>query len=262
MLANYLRTLRMFNRNVRLYLLATGLLGFAIDGGVFTVIFNLYLLRLGFGTEYIGQVNSAALLVFALSALPAGALGSWLGIRRMLVVGLLLIVGGTAGLPAAELLPTAWAGLGILAGFVAVYAGMALYFVNAVPFVMAITTPEERAHAFSMQSALLALAAFSGALSGGFLPRLYAAIWAIDLQQPGPYRFPLIFVALVMTPGVWALLRIPSQDASGPARPVFDSPALPAARWKIEGPLLLTLGLLSVVRFFQVAGVATTSTFF
>ena len=49
MFADYVRALRGFNRNVRLYLFTTALLGFTIFGGIYPVLFNLYLLRLGHG---------------------------------------------------------------------------------------------------------------------------------------------------------------------------------------------------------------------
>ena len=38
----YLHILRDFNRDVRLYLITTMLIGLTVDGGVYTVLFNLY----------------------------------------------------------------------------------------------------------------------------------------------------------------------------------------------------------------------------
>lgn len=264
MFANYLHTLRMFNRNVRLYLFATSLLGFAIDGGVYSVIFNLYLLRLGFGPEFIGQVNSAGLLVFALSSLPAGAVGAWFGNRRMMVVGLFCMILGGFGAPLAELAPSGWVGGAILGSYMVFYLGLALYFVNSVPFVMDITSVEERNYAFSMQTALLALAAFSGALVGGFLPTLFASVMEMSLQQPAPYRLPLAFAALLMIPAVWAILRTRLDPAlAGDSTPVPASQSVGGSMKRgVESGVILTLVLLSVVRFFQVGGIGSAATFF
>jgi len=50
-----------YNRQARIYFLAVIAMGFAIDG-VYTVLLNLYLLRLGYGTEFIGLVNAVGLL--------------------------------------------------------------------------------------------------------------------------------------------------------------------------------------------------------
>ncbi|RIK47463.1 MAG: hypothetical protein DCC57_14365 [Chloroflexi bacterium] len=263
MLANYVGTLRRFNRNVRFYLLATSLLGFAIDGGVYSVIFNLYLLRLGFGPEFIGQVNSVGLLTFALSSLPSGAVGARFGNRRMMVVGLVCMVVGGFGLPLAQLAPVGQIGPVILGAYALLYLGLALYFVNSVPLVMDIAAAEERTHAFSMQTALLALAAFSGALIGGFLPRLFAALMGMTLHQPAPYRLPLVFAAALMVPAVWAILSIRHEATADGDMPSAAAGAAHAGGLRgAETGVILTLVLLSTVRFFQVGGIGSASTFF
>jgi predicted MFS family arabinose efflux permease len=128
--------------------------------------------------------------------------------------------------------------------------------------VMDIAGPEERTHAFSVQTALLALAAFSGALIGGFLPRIFAGVMGMTLQQPGPYRLPLIFAAALMAPAVWAILSIRHTPASEDAGPVSAGTRPASRRGAAESSLIVTLVLLSVVRFFQVGGIGSASTFF
>lgn len=267
MLINYIRTLRNLNRNVLLYLAATALLGFSFDGGVFSVLFNLYLLRLGFGPEFIGQVAGAGLLAFSLAALPAGSIGERWGYRGTMVVGLIMIVCGGLLLPVAEALPGQWTGLSILSLYVIMFAGLGLYFVNAVPFVMAISTDEERNRAFSMQTALLALAAFTGSLGGGYLPRLVAFLLNIDQHQPTAYRYPLIIATVLLIPSIFILYRIQSPDNATSDEPhhAYDDatqPSVSISRWRLFSPIIITLLMLSIVRFFQVSGVATVYTFF
>ena len=41
------------------YFVAVALVGFALDGGIYSVLLNLFLLRLGYGPEQIGLVNAA-----------------------------------------------------------------------------------------------------------------------------------------------------------------------------------------------------------
>ena len=53
-LTAYLRILSGFSRDGRLYLLASALLGLTYWGGIASVLANLYLLRLGYGPEFIG----------------------------------------------------------------------------------------------------------------------------------------------------------------------------------------------------------------
>ena len=45
---DYLKTLRRFNRNVRLLFVANAILGFVFFG-IYALLLNLYLLRLGYG---------------------------------------------------------------------------------------------------------------------------------------------------------------------------------------------------------------------
>lgn len=70
----YIAVLRRFNLNVRLFLVGAAIIGLTNFGGIFAALFNLYLLRLGYGTQFIGTVN--AIGAFALVA-NSGPLAHW-----------------------------------------------------------------------------------------------------------------------------------------------------------------------------------------
>jgi MFS family permease len=74
------------------------------------------------------------------------------------------------------------------------WIGAALYLVNTVPYLAAITRPSERGYAFAMQSAILPLMAFAGGLVAGQLPGLFAGLLGQSLDQPAPYRYGLWLV--------------------------------------------------------------------
>ena len=57
MIAAYRHALATSTRTARLLLANSAIMGFAVDGGIYSVIFNLYLLRLAFGPEFVGQVG-------------------------------------------------------------------------------------------------------------------------------------------------------------------------------------------------------------
>ena len=99
--------LRRLGPAVGLYFTTIGLVAFAVDGGVYAVLLNLFLVRMGYGPEQIGLVNSAGTLTFALTSLPAGALGQRFGSRRMMMIGLALLIAGCVLLPLADTLPDA-----------------------------------------------------------------------------------------------------------------------------------------------------------
>ena len=98
MIAAYLAKLRLFNRDVRLYLVTAVLRGLAWDG-IRVVLLNLYLLRLGYGPEFIGIVNGLGALAFSLFCLPAGLLDRRWGSRRLLIAGLSMSALGLVLLP-------------------------------------------------------------------------------------------------------------------------------------------------------------------
>lgn len=262
MLTFFQAPLRLFSRNVRLFLVSAFLVGFGFDGGIFSVLFNLYILRLGYGPELVGVVNSAGLFAFALFSLPAGLFGNWWGIRRTVMIGLVIVLVGAALLPLAEMVPIAWQP-GWLAGvYVTVFIGIALYFVNGAPFMMASTPPAKREHLFSMQTGLMATAAFAGSLVGGVLPAGFAWLLGTTLDFPAPYRYPLLVAGLLIIPALLVVRATQHVEADDNEEQVEDAdPHAPASAggaamsWRL-------FALLQIIRMLQVCGVATIAVFF
>ncbi len=258
MVTSYIQALRTFHHDVLLYLLTTALIGFTIDGGIYSVVFNLYLLRLGYGPELVGQVNSAGMLIFALGSLPAGALGARFGNRRVLIVGLTIILAGCTLLPLAEFVPAPWPIRALFAAYIIVNTGMALFFVNGAPYLMGITQVGERNHVFSVQSAIWSFAAFAGSLLAGFLPSSFALLFNHSLAEPAPYRYPLFLVAITLIPAFWAALSTRREAGSSPLPGLVDPTKVEGITWAILAIILM----MSLVRLLQVAGAGVVMTFF
>ncbi|MBX2997228.1 MAG: MFS transporter [Caldilineaceae bacterium] len=250
-----------FARNVYLFLAIELLIGFTLDGGIFSVLFNLFLLRLGYGTEFVGVVNSSGLLAFALFSLPAGLWGRRWGIKRMLVLGMWIMLAGGILLPLAELLASPWQEWGLIGGYIAIMTGLAFFFVNSTPFLMGSVSSSERNRVFALQTALLSLAAFVGSLVGGRLPALFAAILGLTTDYAAVYRYPLLLAGIVLLPGL--LMTLMTEDVD-PRLAERASPEAKegASRGVIGAAPLMLLIMLVVVRIFQVSGVATTSIFY
>jgi MFS family permease len=204
----YLYTLRHFNRDVRVLLAIAALIGFTIFGGIYTVLLNLYLLRLGYDSTFIGKVNATGLLAFATAALPAGTLGSRWGMRRTMIAGLFLAAAGYGLLPAGELVQGAWRDSWLLATYLLAMLGLVVYVVNVTPFLTGATTSSERSHAFAVQAALWPLAGFAGSLCGGLLPRVVTATLGVGSDDPAAYRYPLLFAAALLLPAALLLLSV------------------------------------------------------
>ncbi len=214
MLATYLAALRASGRNVRLLLLLTFMMGFTIDGGIQPVIFNLYLVRMDFGPEFIGQVNSAGSAVFAVMSLMAGALaGYWgrPGPRRTMVIGMSGIVIGTSLIPLADSAAPVWQARLIVGGILVAYGGLAAFYANLGPFLLLTARPSDRSALFAVQTAVYAMAAFAGGSLGGLIPGWVSAVTGMPLTEPLPYRVPLLVISItaVVALAVTLALRTP-----------------------------------------------------
>jgi MFS family permease len=253
MTSTYLDALRSFNRNVKVYLASTALMSFTIYGGIYATLLNLYLLRLGYGPGFIGWVHALAALGYALFCLLAGVLGGRYGPRPMLVLGLSLMVLAYGLLPLGELLPAAVQPGWLVATNLLGYLGIAAYFVNGPPFLMGATGESERNHAFSLRIALDPIAVSAGGLVGGLLPGGFARLMGATLADPAPYRASLLLAALLLVPGVFALLTTRSSRTDQIERPRVT------ARGATPYGLIALIALVVLLRY---AGRATVKTFF
>ena len=87
---NSLAFLQRLPRDVRLYIAAWGCVGFGYFG-IVGVLFNLYLVRLGYGPETIGLLVGGGQLAWGLSAIPAGLIGGRVGNRNAMIMGMTIL---------------------------------------------------------------------------------------------------------------------------------------------------------------------------
>ncbi|MCW5848510.1 MAG: MFS transporter [Anaerolineae bacterium] len=244
----------MRNRTLILYLAGIGCVGFTVDGGIYAVIFNLFLLRLGYGPDFIGLVSALGLLVFTLVSIPAGLLGARKGTRRMMRLGILIMMVAAGLGPLAEFVPDSARSGWLIAVFIGLNLGVATFFVNAPPYLMASIPADQRERFFSRQVALWSIAAFAGSLAGGLIPGLIAPYLGVGLDSPTPFRYPLFLASVALLPGLLAVSAL--RDVSGLPSPDRE-------RVEDTGPtprrLLVTLAL---VRMLQVGGIAASVPFF
>jgi MFS family permease len=237
----YASKLRLFSRDVRLFLVMAGLVAFAWDG-MRIVLLNLYFLRLGYGPEFIGLITGVGALAFALLTPVAGALGTRLSSRRMIIAGVGLIAVGFLFMPLVEFLPNTWWVSWLLVTTVITFLGLSLYFVNGLPFMMGATGPEERNYVFSVHVALLPLAAFAGSLFAGVLPGLVAKSLGATLQDSVAYRLPLWLATVALIPALVAMVPTQEVEARGAQAPATEAGPAPIS-------LFLAIAVAMALRF-------------
>ncbi|HMR64152.1 MAG TPA: MFS transporter [Anaerolineae bacterium] len=255
MIKAYLQTLKLFSFDARLYLVANTITSISYVG-IYVMLFNLYLLRLGYGPEFIGLINAAAQLGVVVFSLPAGLLGRRWNIRRVLVVGLSVGTVGLGLVPLAEFVPSEWQATWLVVIYVFAWLGGTTYMVNSLPFVMSVTGAAERTHVFSVREALAPVSLFAGNLIGGLLPGFLSLSLGSTLADPAPYRYTLFAAAALF--GLAPLTLLATSEVKGNDTAPLPGAAKPPAR--TPAPIGL-MAFLAVVMLLQLAGKSMTDTF-
>lgn len=216
------RILRTFNRGIWLFLLAWALTAFSYFG-IQGVLLNLYLLRLGFGPEFIGLLIASGQIIWAVMALPAGAIGARMGLRAALITSSVLLTLGMGMLLMVEAFPRSVWAIWLFGCWMLLWVGAALNTVNSIPYLMNVSAAAERNHAFSAQGAVIGFMAFVGSLVAGLLPGLVIAWRGGALDEPAPYRYALWLAPLVYALSIFVWAGAPRVKLAGEAETLSTS---------------------------------------
>lgn len=161
-LSDYGSHIRAFKPNARLYLLNVIITGAVM--GVFRLLFNFYVLSLGFDEALLGNLITTSSFVALIVALPMGYLADMLGRKSSLVLsGVLLAVSILA--MAIWQTETMFYSMNVLSGIAQSLAG-----VTMSPFLMENSDERERTYLFSFGQGLQMTMASAGSWIGGYLP--------------------------------------------------------------------------------------------
>ena len=261
MLAGRLNPLRALNPQARLFFAVIVGLSFVADGLV-SVLLNLYLLRLDYGTEFIGLVNAVGLLTFGLASLPAGILGSRMSPTALMKFGAFTCLAGGLTLPMAEWLPPGWRELGFVVTPALMFGGFAFYFVNGAPYLINVVDEAFKHQAFALKAAHWSLAGFAGSLIGGLLPGAIANIYGWTLGDPGPFRLTFALATVVLALSAGLSLRIRPLPRKAAREPQEQAQAQSGGGNSWASSVLTLIVVMTVIRLFQVAGSATAMVYF
>jgi len=261
MLGRILSPLRAMNPQARLFFAVLVGLTFVVDG-LYSVLLNLYLLRLDYGTDFIGLVNAVGLLTFGLASLPAGILGTRMSTTALMKFGALLCLLGGLLLPMAEWLPPGWRELGLALPPALMFGGFAFFFVNGAPYLINVVDDAYKHQAFALKAAHWSLAGFAGSLAGGVLPGVIAGLHNWTLQDPSPYRITFALASVVLALAAALSLRIlPLPPKAAPARHERKD-RRDGARGGWATSILTLIVIMTVIRLFQVSSSATAMVYF
>ena len=145
-LGTYLDRVRAFTGNARLFLLS--LLFFGVAGGISQLLFNFYVLSLGYNETTIGNLVTARSVTSLIAALPMGYLVDRIGSRNAFLLG---YIGYGISMGVMLLFPsvTTFIAMNVLQGVAQSLSGVA-----SGPFLMENSGAKVRTYLFSLSSGL------------------------------------------------------------------------------------------------------------
>jgi MFS family permease len=182
-ISTYLSRIGQFTPNARKFLVFQFFL--ALNTGIYGVIFNLYVLKLGYHEDFLGILLGAVYVSTGIFSVPAAMLCDRIGRRKTLMVssGILALALG--------LMYTVTAGWMLIAASVLYGIAAGLTVVASLPFMAENSARDERMHLFSMSSVVNMSSGVLGSLIGGLVPGLFAMAAGIGIATILPYRYTL-----------------------------------------------------------------------
>jgi MFS family permease len=201
---------------------------FGLAGSIADLLFNFYLVSLGYGADTAGLMATVYRGAGALLGLPLGILIDRFGARALLVVG---AIGFGIAYALVLMVSQLWAL--ILFVFLAGAANV-LTLTAVVPLLTGITDEEERAAVFGMNASAGLIIGLVGSGVGGLLPGTAALFLGVATNDTAAYRMALSIVVVL-----GCLSALPVLIGFRARQPVFSPAPLVAAPQRHMPPMRL-----------------------
>jgi MFS family permease len=236
LLSEYAERVHAFRPNARLYLLNVMIAGAAM--GVFRLLFNFYVLSLGYDEALLGRLVTTHSLTALIFALPSGYLADQLGRKTSLMASSALI-------SLSILSMVLWPGESVFFGANVLFGlAQSLAAVSMGPFLMENSGEQERTYLFSFSSGLQMASASAGNWIGGYLPTWVAGWRGVQPTESTAYAGALLAVALMYVISLipLSLLRTPRLELSERSffAPIEYAHQHPKMLGKLVLPMLIT----------------------
>ena len=210
----YFLRFRQFHRNARLFIYLTFIL--SVSQAIFGLVYNLYILKLGYTREFLGTLESIPVFVTAALAVPLALLCVNLPLKKNLLITLSLAVFAALGLsifPSKAML--------ISFRFVSGFAG-AFMAITSWPLMARYSTDKDRNFVFSFQFAFSMLGGFLGNMIGGSLTGWTAGLLSGGAESAEAYRVTMLTGVALMAVSILPAFYFEEPEKTG------DAPMNPA----------------------------------
>ena len=234
-LLDYIRNLKAFKPNARYYLVSVMVTGMTMGG--FRLLFNFFVLSLGYDEELLGNLITTSNLTALFMALPMGFLVDLWGRKNALIIRTLLL-----GFSVAVM--ALWPGMLVFFGMnILIGLAMSINSVVTGPFMMENSDEQERSYLFSFGSGIQMAAMSVGNWVGGYLPTWVGGYQQVDPESSSAYAGTMLIIALVSTIGLIPVLFIKRNRLAnvrdGVFAPIVFARENPKLLVKVFTPLLI-----------------------
>lgn len=243
---NYLAVFRAFSPNARNFLLLTFLMSFAQS--IFGLVFNLYILKLGYTRDFLGTLGAIPSLTVAALAIPLAVFTGAMPARKILLGSLAFSLAAMTGMALLTgRLPLMF--FSLLSG-----ASAALLAITALPLMARSSSEKERQHLFSFQFAASMLAGFAGNLVSGWLTGFCGSVLAAGAESAAAYRLTMLAAcALLLAAGLPALkIKEPRVQDGKAAGSAFSGLVLGPALVVLAPQLIIAFGAGMIMPYLNI----------
>jgi MFS family permease len=235
---DYGEHLMAFRPNARLYLLYAIIAGIAI--GIFRLLFNFYVLSLGFDEKLLGNLVTTGSMTALIVALPMGYLADFLGRKKSLLIAAIMISFSIGMMVVWPTSPVLYA-MNIVSGAAQSLAGMTMS-----PFLMENSGDHERTYLFSFSMGIQMVSASVGNWIGGYLPTWVGNMRDVSALSSQAYGGSILVVAIALAIAVLPLLLIKMPRLDHSERTLFAPFSYAAKNPKKLTKLILPMLITSV----------------
>jgi MFS family permease len=234
----YTSRVRAFRPNARFYLVSVLLSGTTF--GVFGLLFNFFVLSLGYDEALLGNFITTSSMAALLLALPMGYVVDLWGRKRALMLQSVLLAIAVAGM-------ALWPSVKIFYMMNVVFGlATSLGSVAIGPFLMENSGEEERTYLFSFSMGLQMASMFAGNWVGGYLPTWIGGWQLVDPESSTAYAGALLVVAFISLSGLVPLLFIRAKPMGDIQENIFAPLTFARQNPQLLGKLFIPLLLISV----------------
>ena len=237
-LSMYAENIAAFQPNARMYLINAVVMGIA--SGIFRLLFNFYVLSIGFDEALLGNLVTASAMTSLIVALPMGYLADTIGRKTA------LILGGVAQMTAVLMMvlfpsvPT-FVTMNMLMGLAQSLAG-----VTMGPFLMENSSDKERTYLFSFASGLTMASGFVGNWLAGLLQTWMSGWLQVSATSTPAYAAALAVNVVLGVTGLVPLVLMRSPRIGRDKRAAFAPLAVARENPGLIGRLILPMLVTSI----------------